>query len=86
MPKPVNRHLGSNGSQMMHFGTILRRPVKRPIGPSADQQATLRVDSQQSLSAVRAVFRAWSNPAVLLDNEMDVVLLIGFWQRGWMLR
>ena len=61
---------------------ILSRPVKRPIGPSADQQATLRVDSQQSLSAVRAVFRAWSNPAVLLDNEMDVVLLIGFWHEG----
>ena len=65
---------------------ILSRPVKRPIGPSADQQVTLRVDSQQSLGAVRAVFRAWSNPAVLLYNEMDVVLLIGFWQRGWMLR
>jgi hypothetical protein len=86
MPKPVNRHLGSNGSQTRHFGMILSRPVKRPIGPSADQQATLRVDSQQSLGAVRAVFRAWSNPAVLLYNEMDVVLLIGFWQRGWMLR
>jgi hypothetical protein len=38
---------------------ILSRPVKRPIGPSTDQQATLRVDSQQSLGAVRAVFRAW---------------------------
>ena len=52
------------------------RTVRRPTGNV----------SQQSLSAVRAVFRAWSNPAVLLDNEMDVVLLIGFWQRGWMLR
>jgi hypothetical protein len=86
MPKPVNRHLGSNGSQTRHFGMILSRPVKRPIGPSADQQVTLRVDSQQSLGAVRAVFRAWNNPAVLLHNEMHVVLLIGFWQRGWMLR
>jgi hypothetical protein len=61
-------------------------PCQAADRTSADQQATLRVDSRQSLGAVRAVFRAWSNPAVLLYNEMDVVLLIGFWQRGWMLR
>jgi hypothetical protein len=41
---------------------ILRRPVKRPIEPSADQQATLRVDSRKSLGGVRAMFSRLEQP------------------------
>jgi hypothetical protein len=65
---------------------ILSRPVKRPIGPSADQQATLRVDSRQSLGAVRAMFSRLEQPGRSPLQGDDVVLLIGFWRRGWMLR